>query len=477
MAYRYTPSAYGALRRMYMRNPAAFSRGARAVARAAGGAVAARAATGAISRRSADRDIAAQTIAQLGSRRSQGVSAGTDPSMYNTRGTQANAVARRVRSGIGSGNYKGRFLKNKKRAIVKSSVDFSKFGVSEKTEEFGEVDDNDTVYLITPCANDNRVILCLLNSIVKKLLMMGLKWTPTSWTDEIYYGPGVSDINAAGLFINLYGGRPDLGGSDNSYDMIHTYPFVNGDTIVSVATQFLTQFLDYSQGDLSGNPNTEIYSMVLGQSLRNASDTGTQFTVLSVLYLDNEVAHWKGFSRLKIQNRTNSVTSSASTDVNDAKPLEGYIYEFSGLPRLRVNSTGDFKQMSVSRCTKTFGAATVPNDFKEPPPAKIFTNCKKKTRIHLNPGEIKEVTVGGSGSMALKTFLKKLNAQESLDLTIHTMFKTQMIALEELINSTDVNAVKIGFENAVSLSVTCTTKKKKMVTNPFYRVVNITETP
>jgi len=126
--------------------------------------------------------------------------------------------------------------------------------------------------------------------------------------------------------------------------------------------------------------------------------------------------------------------------------------------------------------TKTFGAAVVPNDFKEPPPTRIFANCRSKKRIRLDPGQIKEHTCAGSGSMQLKTFLKRLNAEESLSLTIHTMFLTQMYAFEELINSTDVNAVKVGLENTVNLSLTLATKKKKILTMPYYRAINIVET-
>lgn len=469
-AARYAPRLYGALRASYMRNPRLFARTARSVA----GTLA----------------LAAGNAVSAGVKRSRSADAKTfyEPPAKKAMSPPPNGPKKPgpfvMESGsgkgrIGSGVYKGRFVRRKKRALKKKKpVEFNTFGMCQKIEEFGEVDDNDTVYVMTPCANDQKVLETLVASLIKKLLMMGIKWSAPSWDEEIVWQPGSGSLDPAGLFINMYGGRPDT--TDGQYDVIRAYPLVNGDTIHSVMGQFINEFLAYSAGTLSiagvPNANTEIYSMVLGSGVRNSSNTGGVNQTLAVIYFDNETVHWKGTSRVKVQNRTNSVTGSGSVENNDAKPLEGFIYEFRGLPRLRVPGTGDFKNMNNGLNTKSFGAATVPNDFKEPPASKIFSNCVSRKKVHLDPGVIKEFTTYGEGSMALKPFLKKLIAEESASLTIHTMFKTSMLALEELINSTDVNAVKVGFENSVTCSVTSVTKKKKSVTVPRYRAINIVET-
>lgn len=451
---RYAPRLYGGLRRSYMSNPTKFVNNAKAVARAGGVAL----------------SYGASVLGKRKATQAQKVSAAK--SMKGVKGMR-NVVTNGRKMGYrGSGVYKGKFMTRKRMKTMK--VDFSKFGVSQKIEEFGEVDDNDTVYVITPCANDVKVLETLIGSLLKKLLKMGIKWDCTSWTDEILWNPASGSIDPAGLFINMYGGRPDT--TDGTYDVIASYTMTNGDTLSVLIAQFINSFIQYSAGTLGSNANTEIYSFVLGSTVRNAANTGFINQTLGVIYFDQEVVHWKGGSRLKIQNRTNSVNASTSTDVNDAKPLEGYIYDFRGLPRLRASGTGDFKSIDVSLNTKTFGAATCPADFKEPPPSRTFANCTGRKKVHLDPGEIKEVTCYGQGSMQLKPFLKKICAEDSLSLTIQTMFKTQMLALEELINSTDVNAVKVGFENAVSIAVTCVTKQKKCVTVPRYKATNISET-
>lgn len=413
---------------------------------------------------------------------------------FSTTGLQTEGDAGDT-GGTGSGVWRGSFRKKrtyrrgrkmrkarvvKKRRIrkyrYKKKVDMTRYGIAQQIEEYGSVDDNDAVYIINPVANDGNVINTLCMSLVKKLLKMGIKWDCPSVTEEILYGPSGSTISPAGLFINLYGGNP-ASAADGSYDVLQTYSMVNGDTVYSVAQQFRDRIRNYSAGFGLFGENYEIYSMVLGCNVRNSADTGTLPQILSTIYLDDEVVHWKGSSKLKIQNRTNSVGSSTSTDVNDSKPLEGYVYNFRGLPRFRVPFSGELRSINNRLNTKTFGAIELPTDFKEPPPMKLFSNCYGRQRIRLDPGQIKYSYIYGSGSMQLKPFLKKLNAQDdSLTFeSVHTMFKTQMIALEECINSTDVNAVKCGFENSVYISVTCETKPKRTVTQPYNEQILINE--
>lgn len=281
-------------------------------------------------------------------------------------------------------------------------------------------------------------------------------------------------VNPSGLFVNLYGGRPDT--TDGVYDVIKTYSLVDGDSINSVATQFYNEFAAYSNNTLNSNPNTEIYSLVLGVNVRNSADTGTLAQTLATLYLDFETCHYRASSRLKIQNRTNSVTGGTTIEANDANPLEGYIYDFNGAPRLKQVGTGDFKTMPSEWCTKTFGASILPADFVEPPPASIFSNCKGRFRVHLDPGQVKEYTVYISGKMNVKKLLKRMASDVSGGLTIDSMWKSKMIALEELINSNDVNAVKLGFENRNSVEVCMKTSRRSTVTAPVYRAFNIIET-
>jgi len=152
-------------------------------------------------------------------------------------------------------------MKRRKRYRKAVPVDYSKFGTMKKIEEFGEADDADTVYVMTPCANDTKVLECILGSLLKKLIMLGVKWTPSSWTEEIVWNPGAGSIDPSGLAINLYGGRPDT--TDGSYDVIKSYALVNGDNLLGLIAQFINEFIAYSNGTLLGNVNTDIYSFFL----------------------------------------------------------------------------------------------------------------------------------------------------------------------------------------------------------------------
>jgi len=470
-ARRFAPRLFRSAYRSYASNPNAWHNGYR-VARAAGAGAILNAAGHVVSPRT---PANVKRRAELSPKAAKRVAKNLSKDMEGD--VQMGGTAK-SRGGVGNGVYRGSIFKSRRRAKPKKTVDFSKFGIKQTIEEYGDVDDNDTVYIMTPCANDVKVLETVIASLIKKLLIMGIKWSAPSVTEEILYGPGAGTLNPTGLFINLYGGRPDT--TDTNYNVVKAYSLGDGDSIWTVVAQFIQPFTQYTTGtlDIGGtvNVNNEIYSIVLGSQVRNALDNGGVQQTLAVIYFDEEMVHWKGSSRIKLQNRTNSVTSSTSTDVNDAKPLEGFAYEFKGLPRLRNIGTGDYRTIDSGLNTKTFGAATVPNDFKEPPPSRIFANCKGKKRIRLDPGQIKEHNCYGSGSMQFKVFLKRLVAEESLSLTIHTMFKTAMYAFEELINSTDVNAVKVGFENSVNLAITLATKKKKIVTMPYYRAINIVET-
>jgi hypothetical protein len=390
--------------------------------------------------------------------------------------------------------YRGKFIKKRKNTYKKKKkmlrkknkkksmkIDLSYGGLAIKKEEYGTVDDLDTVYIINPAISDYELITLAVQSMIKKLLRKGINWHAPSAGEEIEFGLNSGSVNPVGLGFTLYGGNPIASGTDIKYQVLVNHPVVNGDTIRSVASAFYNYFYTYSAGyGLSDNKNTEeIYQFVMYSQVKAPTAVGAGDIVQTLATIDvaSEVINYSGYSRLKVQNRTNSVSDSGSVEVNDSKPLEGYIYKFNGLPKTSVENAGDFMNMSISVHTKTFGAATTPGDFKEPPPMRVFKNCYARSKVYLDPGIIKEVTVRSRGSKNFLQFLKDIDYSGSTaGLVTSSRFPCQMLALEEVINSTDVNAVKLGFETGTSLMVEMVSRPKKIYSIPHYTVQNITET-
>jgi len=391
----------------------------------------------------------------------------------------------------GGGVYRGPFkrkrmaktkakkmLKKKKRSRkVQKPPNIRALGIAVGKEEFGSVDDADTVYIVNPVISDELMINLLVQNLMKKLFKKGLDWACPSAQQEIQYTMGSGTTDPAGLVVTLYGG--DSTGTDINYDVFQTYPLVNGDTIETVAQQFYASFYLYSSGNgTAAAQNTyEYYTLSLFAPLRAAGGS-TDFNMLkATIDLREEMAYYTGQSTLKIQNRTLNQSGTTTTDVNDAKPLEGYIYDFKGLPNTVQESTGDFKTLSLTVQTKTFGAATLPNNFKEPPSSRLFTNCLRRNKVYLDPGVIKTLTGSFTGKMKLLPLLRRINYRgNASSIHSHTIYPSQMICLEEVINSTDANAVKIGFENSIKLAVCLVHKKKSVRTDVKYTATSITET-
>jgi len=367
---------------------------------------------------------------------------------------------------VTSGSYKGRFRGRSKRYSVstvapKSKDFYAKRGITYDVETNGSISDANCVYLGHCSFSPYYLVNMATMAILRRLLSVGLNWTPNSIEQVIpSFAGGTTSQHFHLRFTSV--------NIQSSFETIFTYQPTSGDTISSIALFNTVQ--DFFQTVATGlSQKLKSVTMVEG----DVGGTGQGNITMATLDLSTATISYFAKSELKVQNVTTpDAINLESTDVNNV-PLVGKMYSLStpfpdtrGLVPLKLN----WVNAETGTIAHFAGDASQPsyNALKEPPAAGFFDRCKAATKLRLEPGAIKASMVSSSGTMNLGAFLQAVayHASSSKNSTSR-LGGCKVLALERVISVQGTLPIKLFYENNVSMGCQINVRKQTFTLGGF----------
>lgn len=356
------------------------------------------------------------------------------------------------------GSYKGKFKKVNKTS-GRGLADYNRKGIVNVVEQTGSFTDPDCLYILNDSVPGRMLLEVIIMALLRKLFEMCK--IPIQGVQEYLESPTSGGLGVGNLQVRLTKFNYGTGVSSLNY-----YNLTNSSNLLEVANSFYGDFLWFCSGD-NWNQNAsqeDLVSFILCET--DSADNVTN--VRGELKLDQVEIEIYGKSSLKVQNRTRAANGSTDAEDVNNNPLQGRSYLFKGLPKFKgmnkpngVEANTLFETVDVEKGIRHFPANIV--DFKEPPPPTSFWNCIGSSKIRLEPGDIKKFDVVETKKMFVKRLLQKMRMQNASPLTggghiSYTIFKSQLIALEDVINVNLEEPIGVAFEVERTLAAKCSTK-------------------
>lgn len=374
------------------------------------------------------------------------------------------------------GKYVGSFRKPKKYGMSNDDY-FLKKGFLAGYETFGKVTDSHCVYVQHSTYDVPQLHLTIVTAMLRKALAK------------------------CGLAIVDRNGVLPLQGPGNALGYRFEYASLDPTTQVALVSAYETSAGDSLRSIVAGwnnvnNPSSEIETFLKNQHPRMphylaiyALTTGSAHRLLTMLHLNNEVLDIQWMSQIVVQNRTVGDTATA-TDLNierlDNQPLVGTIFEFNSEPKLKFHDTsvatevGQHFQNTSPTGLKLFGSQsfTLPagfvDNFQNSPSPSIWSNCIKKTKVVLQPGDMKTSTLHHTMKGKMNILLPKLRLEQATGTNVLTGLvggvktKTQLLVLEEKMRTAGSNPITLHYERKITCGVVLTTKKQNLAIFPSF---------
>jgi len=372
----------------------------------------------------------------------------------NTRNVNRSAYRKGY---VKKSSTRGYIKKGRKRSSKKT------YQTSTVEEVSGTITDENAVYIVHTSCDSFQLIEQTVRFIIRKLL---LKAGLVVMNDtEIITGLDFS--NGEGYVIQLLQEQTDAA-PGGIRSVIRTHTTVAGSNIISIATAFVQDFFAIASPAQTlpgvGNVNN---SNILSKFIIFETVGGNK-RLMCELDLKNIMIDIYSRSTIKIQNRTRSGDGTEQTDNVNNNPLEGYVYMFSGSPKARSYNAGYLQNIptnsGVQLVRSSQYAAGDATYFREPPRSSDFYNCTGKTKIYLNPGQVKIFSVDTKKSMYLHKLLRKIQFNANTALNGYSLtncpFPCQMICLEDVINVDLAERIEVAYEVDRKMSVGGSVKSK-----------------
>jgi len=447
MAYRYMPGMYQAARRVYMRNPRGFVRGVNTLGRST-------LAAGALSMLP-PRGRSAPYNGAITRSRSRALSAPPVRTQQFRRGS------RRM---FTNGEYVGKFKKLK--SIKNENAVYGNRGVFQTWEIHGRVNDPNVVYISHQAVDGYEVIVTGVEALMRKLFeKAGYK---ISSTTETIFGKSLTDSEMYRVQLTT----TNLKTGVETVQVNHPVP-VSG-TIQNIATVFLPAFLEYSAGFTNtgaGDTGVDQKNPTRLILLRQDANVTVAHLFQCELRLADEIMCIMGSSELKIQNRTAAASGSDDAEDVSNNPLTGRIYEFKAMPKIRNKGAFPLCSIPVDKGIQLVRGDSFPDQaWREPPLPQVFSNCKKSSKVLLNPGQIKTIKVSYKKHMNFLTFLQKIRLQYGTGVQFessYSIFPIQIVALEDLINVNELEKINVAYEANKTLGVYMKSNNKRATVTDY----------
>lgn len=385
------------------------------------------------------------------------------PTTKGKRGALPNQYNDRYRLTRMSGTIGGKFKRPRK--LSKKVNKYETKGFQNTTEVTGTVSDPDCVYIGASSISMTHAIELAACALLRQLFekCVGIPVTDINTPLQGYYNSAYPFNNADGfrlqltwMQVNNATGEREITYETSTTDSIKS---IVGEAQLGVAgtwTGLMPKLIAWAaRSNTASDVNSEV---PLRLNLYRRDGNVTNFYMGSGgLDLRNTKIHYQSTCNVKLQNRSVSATGSASTDVVDANPLQGYLYQYKGgVPMfknldqatgtLRINRMFDDGAVLVARAG-SFG--TRGNIYKEPPTPRFFNNCVKSSKIKLAPGDVKTHFFSWTVTCNFLEFLHKIGCQVTADSgrqTISSPGKCILFALEEMLNVSSTHLIAVSYE-------------------------------
>lgn len=362
------------------------------------------------------------------------------------------------------GRYVGRFKKVTKKGAVSTFDSYSRRGVVQACETIGNQSDQDCVYIINEVINSRDLIKYIVAATLRQLIeKAGIRVTSM---DCCPFDKDDGTANEINYHISLVRNNVVSGISvTQTKDLLTTDSF---DIIVDFFKNHFEQYCA-GYGELNNNNNEEPIKWVLW----SGPNEGNPIVILSEMFFNETYVDIYGKAELKLQNRTKATGGSEDAENVNNNPLQGMSYMFQGVPKPKGNVriaggldvTAPFARMAYPKGLTTFGGTlfATGTDYREPPPARQFWNCRKAAKVRLEPGDIKTYNALAKKVGNVLKILKsiRLNLDAGATWSTYSIFPVQMVALEDVINADAAETISVQYEVQRTLGVKCYTKEKR----------------
>lgn len=372
------------------------------------------------------------------------------------------------------GAFGGKFKKLTRRS-GRALDRFYRLGVSLTEEVTGTGTDANCVYTMAECMSAYRVIQLSIAAVLKKLFVKaGMNitgWDDNPWvqlagngtianTDEDYHISLIENDLNTGTFVSVV---------DTSSDVSYTFR-----KCVEAFVSHIEHWCAGFGGNDAANDHLP-YAFVLVKNVGNNTNNADTDVKLSEVILDQCVLDLKASLSFKIQNRTVAANGGTEADDVTASPIQGRMYEFKGTPRVKsvanqglIGSTAGsykFSQFYIANNgVEVFNPSNMDPTFKEPPPPANFWNCKKSSKVRLEPGQMKSYGLTDyKNRIPIVKLWRSIHYQTTdsgtSDFYTYNVYKLLMFSFEDVINVNADALVTLAFEAERKLSVLCSEKR------------------
>lgn len=349
---------------------------------------------------------------------------------------------------IMSGGYSGKFAMSASRSSKGLRDKFQKRGAVAIEETYGSVSDPDIVYIGQSSYNIGVITSSIAFSILRKLFRVGCKIDVKTPYEELPLIDQTPNSGPHGYKI-VYTTR-DSNGSDLTF--LHDIP--NDMSLSTLATRSEAGFVLIDiirESIVVENPRT-LTKISLYMTDSPAASNSSPNKLVYMMDMGTEILEIVMASHMVVQNRTRSASGGGSAEIAvvDSQPLKGPVYQFSnGAPKIK----GDGPYLlGVNRPEGTIlirGGEMPGTDiisYREPPVKNVFQNVEKSGYVRLAPGSMKSMQVSASCKGFFGNVLFKLRYNNEGGVTSRCYGKSQLVSLEEELNSGSSNNITLFYE-------------------------------
>lgn len=355
-----------------------------------------------------------------------------------------------------------------------------KLGFVMNKEMVGAVEDPDCVYVghSTYDHADLTTTICI--AILRKLLQLAkcnvtniydpLDWQSSGNADPLGFG-------SAGYRFVITISKFDGTQADGVYVMIPDETLSN----LAVASTLEQTIRDMWRA--GATPHASIDKLqIQRRDWSNATEASDTWFNVAQINMKDVKLHLYATSQMTMQNRTKGASQTDTDAVTiDNNPIEGFYYEFNGVPLTKINKTrkntvptGEANALARIRSNGMIcrgaadmaGAGNLRIHWREPPVPSTFANCKKSRKLIINPGEINRTHLYSNWTGDLNKLLTKTLVFKSDGVAgpySSNPGKCALFALEEVLNSGDQNKIKLQFEAQKTYGAYITIKKSPIL--------------